>query len=148
MSKAPKTLKNPKLTDAQLVILSAAAARDDGMLLPLPSSLTLNKGAATLVLESLVRKELAAEHIASLYDETWRLDDAGDRLTLVITGQGLAALGIDEDQDIPQTAAQSQTDLDRSKSTSPATSTNKNTTDRVKRPRAPSAPNRAASSPS
>lgn len=86
---------NYKLTDSQLVILSAAAARDNGTVLPLPPSLTLNKGAARLVLESLVRKSLAAEIAASRDDAVWRVDDNDERLTLIITDQGLTALGLD-----------------------------------------------------
>lgn len=43
-----------KLTDSQLVILSTAAKRADGSILPLPKSVKLNKGAATLVLKSLL----------------------------------------------------------------------------------------------
>jgi len=35
----------PKLSDSQLVVLSAAAQRDDGITLPLPKSLKINKGA-------------------------------------------------------------------------------------------------------
>jgi hypothetical protein len=45
----------PKLTDSQLVILSAASQRKDGALLPLPKSLKLNKGALTAVLNSLLK---------------------------------------------------------------------------------------------
>ncbi len=36
----------PKLTDTQLVILSAAARRQDGTVLPLPRSLKVNKATA------------------------------------------------------------------------------------------------------
>ena len=43
----------PKLTDTQLVILSAAARRKDGTVLPLPRSLKVNKAAATTVLKTL-----------------------------------------------------------------------------------------------
>ncbi len=43
----------PKLSDSQLVILSAAARRKDGTVLPLPRSLKVNKAAATTVLKSL-----------------------------------------------------------------------------------------------
>ena len=88
-----------KLTDIQRAILSAAAARDDGALLPPPPSLSLTKGATTRVLKGLVRKGLAAEISASPDDVVWRLDEGGERLTLVITDQGLAALGIEHRPD-------------------------------------------------
>ncbi len=51
----------PKLSDTQLVILSAAARREDGTVLPLPRSLKVNKAAATTVLKSLLKKGLVAE---------------------------------------------------------------------------------------
>lgn len=149
MSKNPsksKTPKSPRLTDAQLMILSVAASRDNGMLLPLPASLTLNKGATTLVLESLIRKGLAAERIASLDDETWRLDDTGDRLTLIITDQGLGALGInregrDEQENVPQTATERHTELSQSKSRHPTPPDHKNTGNPPMRLKSSSAPN-------
>ncbi len=83
----------PKLTDSQLVILSAAAQRDDRAVLPLPKSIKLNKGAAALVLKSLVRQGLATEKPASPDDEVWREHD-GKRFTLAIAEAGLAAIGV------------------------------------------------------
>ena len=47
----------PKLTDAQLMILSAAAQRDSGAALPLPRSLKIKGAAVTKMLEGL-RKNL------------------------------------------------------------------------------------------
>ena len=58
-----------KLTDTQLVILSAAAGRDDRAVLPLPKSLKGNKGAAPTVLETLLKKGLVEETPAALGDE-------------------------------------------------------------------------------
>jgi DNA-binding MarR family transcriptional regulator len=83
----------PKLTESQLVILSAAAQRDDGAILPLPKTVKLNKGAATLVLKSLLRQGLVAERPAGAEDETWRESD-DKRLTLMIADAGLAAIGV------------------------------------------------------
>ncbi len=40
----------PKLTDTHLVILSAAAQRQDGAVLPLPKSLKIKGGALTKTL--------------------------------------------------------------------------------------------------
>jgi hypothetical protein len=42
-----------RLTDTQLVILSAAAQRDDGAVLPLPETLKIKGGALAKVLGSL-----------------------------------------------------------------------------------------------
>ncbi len=55
----------PKLTDTQLVILSAAAKRQDRAVLPLPRSLKVHKAAATTVLKSLLKKSLVAERPAA-----------------------------------------------------------------------------------
>ncbi len=81
-----------KLTDTQLVILSAAAGRNDRAVLPLPKSLKVNKGAATTVLKTLLKKGLVEETPAALGDEHWREDDAGHKIALTITDAGLAAL--------------------------------------------------------
>ena len=82
----------PKLTDTQLVILSAASQRKDGTLFPLPKSLKLNKGALTSVLNSLLKHGLIGERPAARDEEHWRAE--GDqRLALVITGSGLKAVG-------------------------------------------------------
>lgn len=86
--------QTPKLTDAQLVILSAAAQRDGGTVLPLPDTLTLNKGAATSVLKGLIKKGLIAERPAPAGAEVWREDDDGARITLAVTDAGLNAIGV------------------------------------------------------
>ena len=84
----------PKLTDTQLVILSAAAQRNDGAVLPLPKTLKAGNAAASNTLRSLIKRELIAERHAKAKDPIWR--EAGDhRLTLCITDNGLAAIGID-----------------------------------------------------
>jgi hypothetical protein len=85
-----------KLTDSQLVILSTAAKRADGSILPLPKSVKLNKGAATLVLKSLLKHKLVAEEFAEREAECWREDGDGQRFALSITPAGMKAVGIDE----------------------------------------------------
>lgn len=85
----------PKLTDAQLVILSAAAKRDSGSLLPLPKSLKMNKGAASTVLKSLLKHHLAKECPATDGVEPWRENEDGTRVSLIITEAGLSALGVE-----------------------------------------------------
>ena len=54
----------PKLTDTQLVILSAAAQRDGGTVLPLPESLKINKAAAARTIKSLTNRGLIFEQPA------------------------------------------------------------------------------------
>ena len=85
----------PKLTDSQLVILSAAARRKDGTVLPLPRSLKVNKAAATTVLKSLLKKGLVAERPAAADEAHWRETRDGGRTALAITDTGLEAIGVD-----------------------------------------------------
>ncbi len=88
----------PKLTDSQLVILSAAARRQDGAVLPLPRSLKVNKAAATTVLKSLLKKGLVAERSAAADEAHWRETRDGGRTALVITDTGLQAIGVEVDR--------------------------------------------------
>ena len=82
----------PRLTDTQLVILSAAAQRDDGTALPLPKTLKIKGGAVTKTLEALRKKGLLEEKPASRYAASWREGEDGRRMMLVITKAGLAAM--------------------------------------------------------
>lgn len=92
----------PKLSDTQLVILSAAAQRDDRNVLPLPGS--LRGGAATKVVGALLSRGLIAETTtesqtkadASL-NRIWRNDEDGRAVLLQISDAGLAAIGIEPD---------------------------------------------------
>lgn len=87
----------PKLTDTQLVILSAAAGRDDRAVMPLPKSIKVKGGAVTTVLKSLIKRDLIAELPAKRGKDVWR-EDGGKRLTLVITAAGLNAIGVEPEQ--------------------------------------------------
>ncbi len=88
----------PKLTDTQLVILSAAAKRADGAALPPPKSLKIQGGALTSVLKSLLKKGLVAEQPATADAATWRETEDGRRVMLVITDAGLQAIGVAPDR--------------------------------------------------
>lgn len=84
----------PGLTDTQLVILSAAAAREDGVVLPLPDSLTLRGSARLTCLEALLRRGLIEEVEGS---PPWHPPKDGEPAkTLRMTQAGLAALGIED----------------------------------------------------
>lgn len=89
-------MANRKLTDTQLVILSGAAARESGLVLPLPKSVQVNRGTQTIVLRGLLKKELVAERPAQPDEEIWETSEDGSRTTLVITDAGLSAVGIEE----------------------------------------------------
>ena len=66
MSKTQPTAA--KLSDSQLVILSAAAQRADGSLLPFPQSLTVKGAALSKVVETLCKRKLVEER----QDHQWR----------------------------------------------------------------------------
>lgn len=85
----------PKLTDTQLVILSAAANRDNRCALPLPKSLAAKDSAVTKTLEGLCRKGLLAEQPAARKQPVWREGQDGERITLVITDAGLQAIDVE-----------------------------------------------------
>jgi hypothetical protein len=83
----------PKLSDTQLVILSAACQRSDGAVYPL--TVKLSGGAANKVLTSLLNKGLIKEVRAGREDTVWRHEN--DRpLTLCATRAAFQALGIDQ----------------------------------------------------
>jgi Protein of unknown function (DUF3489) len=85
-----------KLSDTQAVILSAAAQRDDGAVLPLPETLKIKGGAVDKVLGSLKTKGLI-DHLG-----TPRGDNPPP---LRITRAGLQAIGVETEDDAPATEA-------------------------------------------
>jgi hypothetical protein len=89
-----------KLADTQSIILSAAAKRPDGNLLPLPGS--LRGGVATKVVAALLARGLAADHIIASPRQAdpgtntiWRNEDDGRAVMLIITAAGAEAIGIE-----------------------------------------------------
>ena len=96
----------PKLTDTQLIILSAAGQRDEGTVLPLPKSLKLQSAAVSQVLRRLLNKGLLDEQTTGNNAAVWRESKDGQRLTLVITDAGRQAIGVaaDEPGETPSTA--------------------------------------------
>jgi len=111
----------PKLTDTQLVILSTAAQREDGAALPPPKSLKLQGSAVNHVLKSLLNKGLLGEQPAGHDASAWREFKDGQRLMLVITAAGRAAIGAEEDagikpQPAPATAPTTKRSQDRGRS--------------------------------
>ncbi len=88
----------PKLTDTQLVILSAAAQRQDRAVLPLPKSLRIKASTVTKTLEGLRKKGLLDEEPAARSATAWREGEDGRRMMLVIADAGLQAIGVDADE--------------------------------------------------
>src|SRR5918992_3971554 len=75
-----------KLSDTQLVILSAAAQRANLSVLPLPESLNLKGGALNKVMDSLRKRGLIRV-----------LGGDGGPERVVITSEGMAAIGVEAD---------------------------------------------------
>ena len=95
-----------KLSDTQILILSAAAQRDGNIALPLPTS--LRGGAAKKVVGALLAKGYLAEVPAGREPGTlvWDETDDGHFTTLVATSEGLVAIGIEpEGSDAPEADA-------------------------------------------
>jgi len=102
MGAAPtmETIPMTQLSDTQAVILSAAAQRDDGNILPLPGS--LRGGAAVKVVGALLSRGLIAETVTdsqtkadAALNRIWRNGEDGRAILLHITDAGLAAIGIE-----------------------------------------------------
>ncbi|GGE82484.1 DUF3489 domain-containing protein [Stappia taiwanensis] len=95
-----------KLSDTQLVILSAAAQREDRNVLPLPGS--LRGGAAAKVVGALLKRGLIAETATdsrakadAALNRIWRNDEDGNAILLHITDAGLAAIGVEPESPDP-----------------------------------------------
>lgn len=89
----------PKLNDTQLVILTAAAQRDDRLVLPLPGSLKLDAAAESRTLKGLIKRTLIATRPAARGEPAWQAGDGEPRQTLIVTEAGLAAIGVTDDAD-------------------------------------------------
>ena len=89
-----------KLTDAQRVILAAAAARESGLVLPHPASLGNNRGTLGVILKSLLTRGLVTERPILPDEELWRDTAELGRTTLVVSTEGLKAIGIDPIQHV------------------------------------------------
>jgi hypothetical protein len=80
----------PKLSDTQAVLLTAAAARPDLSLLPIPDTIKANGAALDRTLKSLLSRGLAAENTVT--GRAKRSKRASS--SLVITPAGIAAIGV------------------------------------------------------
>ena len=103
----PKTqTATVKLSDSQLVILSAAAQRTDGSLLPFPQSVSVKGAALGSFVETLFKRKFAEERNVVNGAPEWRRDEDRRPFGLFITNAGLLALGVDmEETKFAQAAA-------------------------------------------
>jgi hypothetical protein len=80
-----------KLTDAQLVMMSAAAQRDDRCL---ATPNTMKSAALSKVSAKLIKLGLVREIRAKAGMPVWRRDDAGQGYALKLTAGGLNAIAV------------------------------------------------------
>jgi hypothetical protein len=86
-------MPNPKLTDTQLIILSSASQRDDGLAL-LPEK--LKGGAAKAVVAKLLDQGLLKELRVRRGEPHWRMDENEHPIGLKLTRSGQRAIGVEE----------------------------------------------------
>ena len=93
-----------QLSDAQAIILSAAAQREDRIALPLPEG--LRGGAAAKVVSAMLAKGFLQEVDADMRkgEPVWRETGDGHGVTLVATDAGLGAIGIEPEDAKPAPA--------------------------------------------
>ena len=116
-----------KLSDTQAVILSAASQRVDLSVLPLPDSLTLKDGALNKVMDSLRNRGLIRV-----------LGGEGGPERVVITSEGMAAIGVEaDDAEAPAAAGTGPTSAEADSAAdaqAPATEANGATTPAKSKP--------------
>jgi hypothetical protein len=82
------------LTDHQRCVLHAASHSANLNAWPLPQRLCLSKGSATIVVKGLLKKGFIEERAALGHDAIWREAEDGRSMTLIISKDGLAAVGM------------------------------------------------------
>jgi hypothetical protein len=88
----------PNLSDLHAVLLTHAAQRDSGSLLPFPENLAGKAARTTTAIKALVKRGLACEQETMDKVSVYRTD--GDlQFGVFITPAGLAAINIGEDED-------------------------------------------------
>lgn len=85
----------PKFTDTQSIILSRAATRPGNLAMPLPEG--LHGAAAKKVVSMMIERGWLEEVDADMRraDPLWRETGDGHGITLIATGAGLEAIGIE-----------------------------------------------------
>ena len=99
-----------KLTDHQRIVLSKAAAREDGAAVV---PLRMNKAAAVKIGSSLIGRKLMREIKSKPGMPVWRADADGRSMSLVIARAGRDALGIDEPDEACLLASSKSSDAQR-----------------------------------
>ena len=93
MANTASSASSTKLTDAQLVLLSAASQREDSLVV-----LADVRPSVVRTLTALLRKKLLAELVVQRRQPHWRQDDNGKPIGLKLTGLGYVAIGADSEE--------------------------------------------------
>lgn len=83
-----------KLSQAALILLGQAAARQDGMVLPPPAALRARGGALQKVLQALLKAALVIEVPVEEVAQSWRRGEDEQHFGLAITAEGFQAIGL------------------------------------------------------
>ncbi len=83
-----------RLSDAALLLLGQAAAREDRLLLPPPAALRARGSALQKVLQALLKAGLVTEVPVATEAQSWRSGADGARIGLVIAVEGFRAIGL------------------------------------------------------
>ncbi len=84
-----------KLNDLQLILLAAAAQREDGSLLPPPDHLTDQAARIRKVIPPLIKQGLVEEASTTDHVKSWR-EDGEERFALFITDAGRLSIGMED----------------------------------------------------
>ncbi|MFC3694527.1 DUF3489 domain-containing protein [Chenggangzhangella methanolivorans] len=101
------TSAEPKLTDAQLVLLSAASQREDGLIV-----LTDAHPSVARTIAALLRKELLIELVVQRRQPHWRQDENGKPIGLKLTKIGYLAIGAEGGVDATTEPARAAPEID------------------------------------
>lgn len=82
------------ITALQRDALQAAAIRNDGTIFPVRGKPSLNAGSVAKLMKTLIAKGLAEERPAEGKTPVWHTTDDGRRIAVVITAEGLSAIGM------------------------------------------------------
>lgn len=88
-----------QLTDIQAVILSAACAREDGLIFPITAK--VKGGAVGNICKSLLKRRVIEEVQASDLNTVWRHDEERGPITLRATPLAYVTLGITDSDEKP-----------------------------------------------
>lgn len=94
----------PKLNDTQLILLSAAARRPSGSLMPLPETIANGGDRATKAITALVKQGFVEERETSDVISVHR-DDGDIRFGVFITEAGLGVIDTGRDVEVEEPAA-------------------------------------------